>query len=65
MFSINICYNLDWVVVRFIDDHVIQLCPEKTLKKKVIIGNNYYVKWEDGYKYLAVVLKRGSKFIIY
>lgn len=65
LFSIFICYNLDWTVVHFIDDSIIQLCPGKSFKKKIIIGHNYYVKWKDGYKYLAVVLNRGSKFIIY
>jgi len=64
MFSISICDILDWIVVRFVDDTVIQLCPEKNFKQKIIIGQNYYVKWKDGYKYLAEVLKRGSKFIM-
>lgn len=53
---------LDWAVVRFIMDGVIQLCAGKCFKKKIIIGHNYYVKWTDGFKYLAQVLKKGSKF---
>lgn len=59
MFQFN--NYLDWVLVRFIQDGIIKLCPGKSLKKKIIIGHNYYVKWEDGYKYLAIALKRGSK----
>jgi len=65
MFLKSICYNLDWVVVRFVDDNIIQLCAEKSFKKKISIGQKYYVKWKDGYKYLAEVLKTGSKFIMY
>lgn len=60
-----IYYYLDWVAVQFIDDKIFQLCPAKSIKKKIVIGNNYFVKYKDGFKYLAVILKKGSKFIVH
>ncbi|KAL5238907.1 hypothetical protein ACI65C_006317 [Semiaphis heraclei] len=59
--KLKINNSYDWVVVRFVDDNIIQLCAEKSFKKKIIIGQKYHVKWKDGYKYLAEVLKTGTK----
>lgn len=39
------------------------LMSKQKYKKKIIIGNDYYVKWRDGYKYLAKVIQIGGKFI--
>lgn len=56
---------LDWIVVRFIDDNIIKLYPGKSLKKKIDIGQQEYVKWDDGLKYLAVIIKKGSELRIF
>jgi len=40
MFLKSICYNLDWIVVRFVDYNIIQLCAEKSFQKKLLLDQS-------------------------
>jgi len=50
----------DWLAVRFKDDNVLYMCPNTNITAK--IGSYIKIKWMDGYKYKAKLLKKGSKF---
>jgi len=51
----------DWLAVCFKVDNVLYMCPNisKTIAKT---GSYIMVKWMDGYKYKAKLLKKGCKF---
>lgn len=59
-----ICFlqQLEWIGVQFKDDGIFYMCPITPILKSKKIGTYKMIKWSDGFKYKAKLLKRGSKY---
>lgn len=52
----------EWLAVRYKQDNILFMCPN--VNSQVLnIGSYSMIKWNDGYKYKAKILKKGSKYL--